>query len=435
MTTTIRRARAALAITVAALVLVAAACGSQSSPEPATESTSGLQPIDRHTLQTLVDDTIARLRVPGAVVLLRTPQGEITVGSGTTELGVQRRPDAATHFRIASNTKTMTAAVILQLADEGKLGLGDPVSKYVANVPGGDEIDIAELLQMRSGLYNYTDSPVIAASLDDDPTKAWTPQELLDVAFAHPPRFAPGARFEYCNTNYVLLGIVVEKVDGRSLAAAMKARLFDPLGMRNTMLPEATSSRIPEPYAHGYLYGSSSVALAGTPDYTPEEIARAEAGTLRPTDYTDVNHSFAGAAGGVTSTAGDLAIWMQALVGGQMLDRRYQQLWLGAIQPEDPAKPAGMWYGYGISQLRWGSNALRFHGGETAGYNSFMGVDLGNEMTLIVWTNLTVDVATMQPTANTLMLKILDRIYVQSPLAPRPASTSPVGGGATAPSW
>ena len=97
------------------------------------------------------------LMLPGAMVLLRTPQGDFAFGYGATELGGTTPPRADTHFRAASNTKTMTAAVILLLAQEGKLGFDDPVSKYVEGVPNGDAITIAELLKMRSGLYNYTE--------------------------------------------------------------------------------------------------------------------------------------------------------------------------------------------------------------------------------------------------------------------------------------
>ena len=92
--------------------------------------------------------------MPGAMVLLRTPRGEFIISSGTTKLGTATSPRADTHFRIASNTKTMTASVIMQLAQEGKLRLDDSVSKYVTDVPDGENITIAELLKMRSGLYN-----------------------------------------------------------------------------------------------------------------------------------------------------------------------------------------------------------------------------------------------------------------------------------------
>ena len=153
---------------------------------------SALKPIDKAALQTMVDTTARELLVPGVVVLLRTPQGVFTVTYGTTLLGANSPPRADTHFRIASNTKTMTAAVIMLLAQEGKLSLDDPVSKYIPGVPNGDKITIADLLKMRSGLYNYTNDPIISETIDTDPAKVWTPAELLAIAFAHPPNFLPG---------------------------------------------------------------------------------------------------------------------------------------------------------------------------------------------------------------------------------------------------
>jgi len=396
------------------VALLIAGCSTERNPS--TQTASALKPIDQAALQSLVDTTTEELLIPGALVLLRTPRGDFTAASGTTQLGARKRPGADTHFRIASNTKTMTAAVVLQLAQEGngRLRLSDPVSKYVPGVPNGDEITVAQLLEMRSGLYNYTDAPELAATIDRDPTKVWTPAELLAIAFAHAPNFPPGSQYEYNNTNYALLGLIIETVDGRPLATAMQQRLFEPLGMQHTMLPAGTSNSLPEPYSHGYLYGSSSVALYGAPPYSTEEKAAARAGTLEPIDYTGVNHSFAAAAGGVISNATDLATWIRALVTGRVLDAEYQRRWRDSLQPEDPSKP-GQKYGYGIAQVRWGPNTIYFHGGETVGYNSKISYDSTNQVTLIVWTNLPVSLDEQQ-TANTLWLKVLDQIYVVSPL-------------------
>src|SRR6266496_3612399 len=409
------RAGASLLVGVALLI---AAC----SPPGSTAGTSALKPIDQAALQTMVARTARELLIPGAVVLLRTPQGEFTVSYGTTVLGATSPPDADTHFRIASNTKTMTAAVIMLLAQEEKLSLDDPVSKYVPNVPNGDRISITDLLKMRSGLYNYTNDPIISKTIDTDPAKVWTPAELLAIAFAHPLNFPPGKEYEYNNTNYALLGLVAENVDGKPLAQVMHDRLFAPQNMQNTKLPSSTVNTIPEPYSHGYLYGSSSVALVGEPPYSPEVQAAARAGTLLPKDYTGVNHSFAQAAGDVISTGDDLATWIKALVAGKVFDADYQRRWFDSLQPEDPSKPKGQKYGYGIAQLSWGSNTIYFHGGETPGYNSKISYDSANDMTLIVWTNLTVSLDGQQ-TANTLWVKVLDQIYKVSPLSPSSSPT------------
>src|SRR5262245_31159849 len=407
------RAEVSLLVGVALLI---AACSRSDS----TVGSSTLKPIDQAALQTMIDNTAKELLIPGAVVLLRTPQGEFTVTYGTTLLGAASPPSAGTYFRIASNTKTLTAAVIMRLAQENKLSLDDPISKYVLGVPNGDNITIAELLEMRSGLYNYTNDPIISATIDTDPAKVWTPAELLTIAFAHPPNFSPGTQYEYVNTNYALLGLVAEKIDGKPLPQIMHDRLFGPLGLQHTELPARTVNTIPEPYSHGYLYGSSSVALTGEPPYSPEIQAAARAGTLLPKDYTGVNHSFATSAGGVISTADDRATWIKALVAGHVLDSAYQRRWLDSPKPEDPSKPHGQKYGYGISQLSWGPNTIYFHGGETAGYNSKISYDPANDTSLIVWTNMPVSLDRQQ-TANTLFVKVLDQIYKVSPLAPSPS--------------
>jgi D-alanyl-D-alanine carboxypeptidase len=367
----------------------------------------------------MFNNTAKELMIPGAVILLRTPQGEFSLSYGTTLIGATSPPRGDTHFRIASNTKTMTAAVIMQLAQEDKLSLDDSISKYVPGVPNADNITIAQLLEMRSGLYNYSSDPIISATIDTDPSKVWTPAELLAIAFAHPPNFPPGAAYEYNNTNYVLLGLVIEKIGGKTLAQILHDRLFGPLGLENTMLPSSTVNTIPEPYAHGYLYGSSSVALTGEPPYSRDVQAAARAGTLQPKEYTELNHSFATAPGGVISTADDLATWIKALVAGRVLNPDYQRRWLDSPKPEDPSKPEGQKYGYGISQRSWGPNTIYFHGGETPGYNSKISYDLVNDMTLIVWTNLPVSLDGQQ-TANTLWIKVLDHIYKVSPLSPSP---------------
>ena len=381
-------------------------------------SATSLKPIDQAALQDTVDTTARELMIPGAMVLLRTPQREFIVSYGTTQLGAATAPRADTHFRIASNTKTMTSAVILLLAQEGKIALGDSISKYVAGIPSGDAITIAELLSMRSGLYNYTNASELAASLDHDPARAWTPAELLAIALRHPPTFPPGQAYEYSNTNYLLLGLIVEKVETKALADVFAARLFGPLGMRETSLPASSSNTLPEPYSHGYLYGSSSYALTDAP-YPADLQAQAKAGTLKPNDDTDQNPSYALAAGGAISTARELAVWIRALVGGEVLSSSSQRQWLESPAPEDTNKPDGQKYGYGIAQISFGPNRLYFHGGEMPGYNSFMGHDPINDVTLIVWTNLTLSIGS-QVTANAIMLKVLDKVYVDSPLRKRP---------------
>jgi D-alanyl-D-alanine carboxypeptidase len=127
------------------------------------------------------------------------------------------------YMRIGSLTKTFTVTAVLQLVDQGKLGLDDPIGKYVLGVPDGGAITIRQLAAMRSGLYNYTDE--VTPTLASAPQRQWRPEELLAISFRHPPRFPAGTEFDYSNTNTVLLGLVVEKVSGQSLNTYIDERI------------------------------------------------------------------------------------------------------------------------------------------------------------------------------------------------------------------
>lgn len=399
-----------IAILVTSAALLVAGCGSSSSDQ------SALKPIDQAALQATVDAAARELLVPGAVVIVRTPRGEYTVTYGATELGGATSPGPDSHFRIGSVTKTMTAAVILQLAQEGKLRLDDSVATYRPDVPGGAGITIAQLLDMRSGLFNYTADAEFWPALERESTREWTPEELLAIAFAHNHR-DPGS-FEYCNTNTVLLGLIAEQLDDKPLAAIFRDRLFAPLGMTDTMLPEVDATGIPAPRARGYVYDSLRYVFLEA-SYPAEIRAAAKAGTLLPKDFTDLNPSWAWAAGGVISTASNLAVWIEGLVGGELLDAAYQRIWRESLQPTNPADPNGLQYGYGIVQVRVGPHRMFFHNGELPGFNTFAGYDPVNRVTLVVWTSLPVSVDGMGP-AETIAGKVFARIYrdVPSPVDP-----------------
>ncbi|MFJ7589794.1 serine hydrolase domain-containing protein [Streptomyces sp. NPDC097617] len=380
------------------------------SAPAADPDSSALKPIDPAAFQASVERAAKKLMVPGAVVLLRTPQGTYRAVVGTTERGAATPPDAQDHFRIASNTKTMTSALIMLLAQDGRLRLSDPVSRYVAGVPNGANITVAELLRMRSGLYNYTNAPELAAALDADPGRAYTPQDVLAMAFRRPPNFAPDSEYEYSNTNYALLGLVAEKAGGRPLAQQFRDRLFTPLGLAGTSLPALHDRSLADPFSHGYMYGGTAYALVDKP-YPDAVREAAESGKLAPLDYTHQNPSYATAAGGAVSTAQDLATWIRALVTGKVLDPTTHRQWLDSPQAEDPAAPDGQKYGYGIAYQKFGPKAsMYYHGGELPGFNSFIGHDPVNDVTLVVWTNLTLS-PDGRTTAQALLPTLFNQIY------------------------
>jgi D-alanyl-D-alanine carboxypeptidase len=267
-------------------------------------------------------------------------------------------------MRIGSITKTMTATVILQLVDRGKLRLDDPVSKYQPEVPNGKNITIRELLNMTSGLFDYLEDEGFQQALAVV-TKVWQPSELLAIAFKHPPYFAPGKGWHYDNTNYILLGLIIEQLTHLPAAQALQRYLFGPLGMHQTSLPPLSSSAIPDPHAQGYLYRAN-----GT-------------GTSSTLNVTDWNPSWGWTAGSAISTLHDLKIWAKALATGQLLSAATQQQRLSW-------ENLGTWLGkpfrYGLGVADFGG--FLGHNGRIYGFTSWMGYQPQTGATIIVLTNL-----------------------------------------------
>jgi D-alanyl-D-alanine carboxypeptidase len=284
------------------------------------------------------------------------------------------------HVRVGSNTKPMTGTVILQLVQEGKLSLDDPVSKFRPDVPNGANITIRQLMEMRSGLYNYSTAPELNRAQDSTPERVYTPDELLAMAFERPPLYRPGQGWNYSNTNFVLLGLIIEKLTGRTAAEEFQSRIFGPLGMTGSTLPAATDASIPDPHPHGYTYGTNVQTI--DTNVLPENIqAQAKAATLAPMDVTTVNPSWGWTAGSAISTAGDLVTFVQALGGGGLLSPAMQKQRLDSMQPTVPGNPASPGYGLALAKL----GSLYGHTGEIPGYNSFMGYDPDRKITVVVW--------------------------------------------------
>lgn len=350
---------------------------------PMSAAASGGLPEYAAGLRASLEDVVENTVVPSAMVVVRSGQfGDATFTFGNTELGGAQPVSTKDHFRVGSVTKTMTATVILQLVQEGRLALDDPVSDYVVSVPDGDTITIGQLLDMRSGLYSYTEDPGWSNAVEVEPHRVWTPQELLDIAFAYPADFAPGSSWHYTNTNYILLGLIMEQVTGQTASEVFEQRLFAPLHMDDTVLPALEDPSIPVPFVHGYHYGSFDQALPA------EQQAQAAAGTLLPEDVSDINPSWGWTAGSVISTPDDLVVWADALVSGTLLDPATQQLRLDSIRSLGPDYPQaeGLYeYGYGIDR----TGAYYGHGGQITGYNTAMSRNPDTDTTVIVVAALT----------------------------------------------
>jgi D-alanyl-D-alanine carboxypeptidase len=314
-------------------------------------------PLREQHLQNVLDSLVAA-GAAGVLMHYRDEHGRWSGASGVAEIGTGRPVDPDGWFRIGSVTKTFTAAVVLSLVGDGVLRLDDSCERWLPGlVPGGDGIVVRQLLNHTSGLYNYTDDLPEPKQLVLDRYKHWEPQRAIGMATAHDPLFAPGSSWSYSNTNYILLGLLIEAATGRSYAEAIRARVLEPLGLQQTIVPRDEVT-LPEPHAHGYL---------------PVDGERV--------DLVEFNASQAWAAGEIVSTAGDLDRFYAALLTGDLLRPTELQALLTTV-PTDTADGA---YGLGISRVALpGGSMLWGHTGTIFGYLtcSYHSADVTRQVTL-----------------------------------------------------
>lgn len=352
----IRRAGAPAAVA----LLLAALCAGTGSASASVRA--DFDPATVRKLDAAITKVMEQTGMPGLNIGLWIPgRGvyEKSFGVADRQTGTPMKSDLYT--RIGSVTKTFTVTGVLQLVDQGKVGLDDPISRYVSGVPGGDSITVRQLADMRSGLFDYTKDEKWLAGLRADPHRAYTPRQLVDVGFGHPANFEPGAKWEYSNTNTVLLGMLVEKVSGQGLADYLREHVFAPLKLNDTSLPD--DGAMPDPHAHGYT------------DFTPK-------GTVA--DATNWNPSWAWAAGGVVSDLDDLHTWAPALADGRLLTPRTQAERLRTL-------PVGVVPGasYGLGILDF--NGWLGHNGELPGYETIAAQLPAEKATLVVLVNSDID--------------------------------------------
>ena len=258
------------------------------------------------------------------------------------------------HHRIGSVTKTFTSTLLLQAADEGLLSLDDTIDNYVKGVPNGDKITLRQMADMTSGIASYTEDKQWVKEWLSDPTKVWAPEELARTGIKKSPLFEPGTEWFYSNTNYVLLGLVLEKVTGKPIGDLYREQIIDPLGLENTSFPKPADSSIPEPHAQGYtLQGKSSGA--------------------QPVEATDWSPSEAWTAGMMISTVEDMLVYGRALGTGKGLLSPKQQSerldsFVSDVPPlNQPPLKGDLAYGIGL-----GETTVVGHNGEIPGYNTYL---------------------------------------------------------------
>lgn len=300
-------------------------------PDPATRQACAAETAK---LQAGLDK--ARDLDTDAVLAVKNP----TCGLRVLTSGPSKQSGKELH-RIGSVTKSYVAAVVVSLAHDGALGLDDAVSRWVADVPNGDAITVRQLLNHTSGLFNYTeDKPFVSKAVTKD--HLWSPRELLDVAFAHPPDFAPGQSWHYSNTNYVLLGLVAEAAGKAKIGPLVRTRVLAPIGATAT-----------------FFDGEEPL---------PGELALGV--DARGRDMRVVGPSWAWAAGAMVAAPADVVLWIEKLGNGTFHDAASQTKVFTSVSTDQKS----VRYGLGLMVLdemvTGGAGTGYGHGGDTPGYHT-----------------------------------------------------------------
>jgi D-alanyl-D-alanine carboxypeptidase len=356
----IARTRTLTAATAALAVLAAgapAARAASAGAVPATGATmtaaSTYDPVQR-SLERLVVDA----RFPAAMASVREPDGLIrNYTAGVSDLGTQGKVPVDGRIRIASNTKMFTATVVLQLVGEGKIRLDEPIEKHLPKVVRGKGIDgrritVRQLLQHTSGLPDYDDK--LFADFVAAVKTYHEPYELLKVAFSEKAASRPGSTFSYSNTNYIVAGLLAQRVTGRPIGELITKRVIEPLGLHDTYWPDEGELTIRGAHPRGYLPAMDGKA---------------------PVDITESDPSPGWAAGALIGTPSDLNRFLAGLFGGRLLKPAQLAEMKRTVDAPGFDTVGGSRYGLGVATFKLSCGGFAWtHGGIAPGYVTADGV-------------------------------------------------------------
>lgn len=325
------------------------------SPPPTGPTTCDTEPRRAGpTVQEVLDDLVAGHAGGVAVAIGRDGEPVRLCAAGRADTsGTSTEPDDV--FRIGSITKTFMAVLVLQLVDEEVLGLDDPVQRYVPDVPLTDAVTVRQLLNHSSGIPDIASLPELVDALLADPGRAWTPEETLAALAGLDRDFAPGSQLGYSSTNYIVAGLLVEQLTGRSLAENLRSRITGPLGLTATALA---------PDGPGPVTGFSQQLGPG---------GNTETVSLHALETA------AWAAGGMVSTAEDLSVFFRALSAGDLLSAAALE------EMTDVRGRAGV--GLGVWRVQMPTGPGYGHGGEIPGYTAFAAVRPASGDVLVMLAN------------------------------------------------
>ncbi|MET9609305.1 serine hydrolase domain-containing protein [Streptomyces sp. NPDC006512] len=314
-------------------------------PSSEATATAGAAPTPpgHSALQQAMDRAAAQGGAPGIAVEVRDGRGAWFGSAGVSDTGTGRKRRPSERFRIGSTTKAFTATVVLQLAAEGSLGLDDTIERWLPGLVSGNGYDgrtitIRQLLNHTSGISNYGNDPEffkkgVGAAWFQHRYDTYAPEQLVRTGLATPPPCAPGEAFLYSNTNYFLAALIIEKATGGTFGEALMQRIVQPLALTGTYLPGTEPAiRGPHPRHYSTLFAS---------DVPP-----------RVHDATEMNQSFAWAAGGIISTTGDLQRFFGELLRGHLLPAGQQQEMFTTVDTAGPV-PWIPQTRYGLGVFSW----------------------------------------------------------------------------------
>lgn len=339
-----RRVRTAAAVAAAGLLLVVGGCSAgRSSPELLRQILTS-----HHAAGEFVGARIAVLDSDGTVTEVTEGTTAVDPASGPVD------PDVA--WNIGSVTKTFVAVVVLQLAEKGALDLDAGIASFLPELPDAGRITPRQLLQHTSGLAEYIDEPAVA----NDARREWRPSELIAVAEAAGRVGEPGAAYHYANTNYIILGEIIERVTGSSWADEVRTRIVEPLGLTHTR-------ELIDPRPVGY----------GTVDGSPVETT------------FDAHPSTGGAAGALMSTNRDLLAFGKALRDGTLLSADSRTA-MQTFMPGEDYSRFGIVHGYGLGLERYSNDAVTVigHLGSGLAQSAFLGYDVERGTVVAVTMNV-----------------------------------------------
>ncbi len=324
---------------------------------PAAQST--LQPpdsFDLNAIDTYLTEYLRTKNVPGlSIAIVRNGELVFTKGYGKRSLEDGQPVQTDTLFAIGSITKQFTCALVLMLAEEGKLSVQDKVAKHFPDLTRANDITLLDLMNNVSGYPDYYPLDFVDRRMRQE----ISPDDLLHRYAGDKLDFEPGSRYSYSNTGFILLGRVVEKVSGESFGDFLSRRILKPLGMSHTLYEPHVSD---ERFARGY-----TIFALSDPEYTTPEAK-----------------GWIGAAGGIYSTPSDLAKWDLALIGGKVLKPESYEL---MTRPRKLNDGKFTEYGCGLAVRMQGGRQILAHNGAVSGFVAYNATVPSTRSALIVMCN------------------------------------------------